>query len=538
MTTAVEEARVVIGNLSSLVAEGRLEGLSESELLAVVVDLQGIGSQIEAVTVAAVAEVRDGEVAACEGFTSTTRFLEMRAGLSKSQSHAQVALGEKLQWEFEATLEAWLTGEITEGMVQVITTVIPRKLRRLTEAEYYAERVRFEAMALEHAKTKTVVEVKRAIERAAIAADPAGAAEAAVVAKQNEFLSFTPTTDGVEVRGFLAWDTAGVVLPCFDQANDAKYRSGQLAQDYSDDADLERFMTRTPSRRRQRRERRNAQIFAELATRLLDDGELGTKHAQRPHLTVTVHADDFAAGLGGDILLPGYGSVPVPNETIERFLCDAEIHPVLTRRPRPAPESRPASRPGSLTPPTSGQDIGPDTGPERRLFPGSVPASTDPPWRPPLRPRDGGGWEYDIPGEHEPTPEELEGDTDLATMTEFEADLDDPASSWNRFLGEPSRHVLDVGRSRRTAPPKLRRALTIRDGGCAVPDCDVDASRCEAHHITYWENHGETCISNMLLLCAKHHHLVHEGRWRIVRNTELDPGDPDYITLVAAASRP
>jgi hypothetical protein len=324
-----------------------------------------------------------------------------------------------------------------------------------------------------------------------------------------------------------------VVLPCFDQANDAQYRNGQLAQDYNDDADLERVMSRTPSLRRKRREHRNAQIFAELATRLLDDGELGTKHAQRPHLTVTVHADDFAAGLGGDILLPGFGPVPVPNETIERFLCDAEIHPVLTRRPRPTPGSPPES---SLSRSPVDPRVEPSVTPEGQ-YPGSIPGSSDPPWRPALRPRDGGGWEYDLPGEHEPTPEELEADTDLAAMTEFEADLDDHASSWNRFLGEPARHVLDVGRSRRTAPPKIRRALTIRDGGCAAPGCDTDPSRCEAHHITYWEHHGETSISNMVLLCSKHHHMVHEGRWRIQRTTDLDPGHPGYLTLVAPARR-
>jgi hypothetical protein len=104
-------------------------------------------------------------------------------------------------------------------------------------------------------------------------------------------------------------------------------------------------------------------------------------------------------------------------------------------------------------------------------------------------------------------------------------------SWWNRFLGEPARHVLDVGRSYRTAPPKLRRALTVRDGGCAVPGCDADPSRCEAHHITYWEHGGVTSISNMVLLCSRHHHLVHEGHWRITRNDQLDPGDPDFISL-------
>ena len=136
--------------------------------------------------------------------------------MPKGESRAQVALGEKLQWEFETKPQAWIAGEITESMVQVITTAILRKLKHLPEAEYYAERAKLEAMALHHATTKTVSGVKRAIERAAILADPVGAAEAAVVAKRNEFLSFTPTQDGVEVRGFLAWDTAGVVLPCFD----------------------------------------------------------------------------------------------------------------------------------------------------------------------------------------------------------------------------------------------------------------------------------------------------------------------------------
>jgi predicted restriction endonuclease len=75
----------------------------------------------------------------------------------------------------------------------------------------------------------------------------------------------------------------------------------------------------------------------------------------------------------------------------------------------------------------------------------------------------------------------------------------------------------------------------VRDGGCAVPGCDLDPSRCEAHHITYWEHHGETSISNMVLLCSQHHHMVHEGRWRIERNTDLEPGHLGYVTLVAPA---
>ena len=195
-----------------------------------------------------------------------------------------------------------------------------------------------------------MAEVRRAIERAAIVADPVGADAAVLAAKESEFLSFTPVPDGVEVRGFLSTETAAVVLTAFDQCHDARYRNGRLTTDDGDEA--EDRIARTPGARRQRREHHNAEILAELVTHLLDGGELGTKHAQRPHLTVTVHSDDYAAGLGGDILLPGFGRVPVPNATIDRLLCDAEVHPVLTRRvgappgPPGAPRSMATQFPG------------------------------------------------------------------------------------------------------------------------------------------------------------------------------------------------
>jgi hypothetical protein len=132
-----------------------------------------------------------------------------------------------------------------------------------------------------------------------------------------------------------------------------------------------------------------------------------------------------------------------------------------------------------------------------------------------------------------PTAAQIAADTDVAAIAAFSDDLDDRRSWWNRFLGEACRHVLDVGRSYRTAPPKIRHALEVRDGGCAVPGCDTDPSRCQAHHIDHWEHGGDTSLANLVLLCAKHHHQVHEGRWRILRNTDLDPGDRDYITLIS-----
>jgi hypothetical protein len=71
----------------------------------------------------------------------------------------------------------------------------------------------------------------------------------------------------------------------------------------------------------------------------------------------------------------------------------------------------------------------------------------------------------------------------------------------------------------------------VRDGGCAVPGCGTDPSRCEAHHIRFWEHRGDTALANMVLLCARHHHQIHTGTWHIEVNLEHDPGDPGYVTL-------
>lgn len=73
--------------------------------------------------------------------------------------------------------------------------------------------------------------------------------------------------------------------------------------------------------------------------------------------------------------------------------------------------------------------------------------------------------------------------------------------------------VLSVGRKTRTVPPHIRRALEERDRGCRLPGC---ASRfTEAHHVRHWADGGETRLSNLLLLCRRHHRAVHEGRVRV-----------------------
>jgi hypothetical protein len=85
---------------------------------------------------------------------------------------------------------------------------------------------------------------------------------------------------------------------------------------------------------------------------------------------------------------------------------------------------------------------------------------------------------------------------------------------------------LDLGRERRLFTGALRRALALRDGGCAFPGCDRPPKWCEAHHILPWEDHGDTCLSNGCLLCTRHHHLLHEGDWQVRIAAD---GRPEFI---------
>ncbi len=81
-----------------------------------------------------------------------------------------------------------------------------------------------------------------------------------------------------------------------------------------------------------------------------------------------------------------------------------------------------------------------------------------------------------------------------------------------------SGQILSVGRKRRTIPPPIRRALEFRDQGCRFPGCR--SQHCDAHHIVHWADGGETKLSNLVLLCRRHHRLLHEGGFSVKMNDE------------------
>jgi len=77
--------------------------------------------------------------------------------------------------------------------------------------------------------------------------------------------------------------------------------------------------------------------------------------------------------------------------------------------------------------------------------------------------------------------------------------------------GEP----LAIGRKSRIVPKAIERAVRARDNHrCTFPGCH-NHRFLACHHVEHWANGGETCLGNLLLLCTKHHTLVHEGGFTI-----------------------
>ncbi len=78
-------------------------------------------------------------------------------------------------------------------------------------------------------------------------------------------------------------------------------------------------------------------------------------------------------------------------------------------------------------------------------------------------------------------------------------------------------NVLNIGRSRRTIPPAIRRAMLVQGRSCSWPGCAHHAFL-DAHHLIHWGDRGETKLSNLVFLCHSHHFKAHEGGFTISRH--------------------
>ena len=118
-------------------------------------------------------------------------------------------------------------------------------------------------------------------------------------------------------------------------------------------------------------------------------------------------------------------------------------------------------------------------------------------------------------------------DSDQVGQSVLEDGVRVPAGTSQRLACDASRVVMrhdedgcvvEVGARTRTIPPALRRALHHRDRGCRFPGCGLSFG--QGHHLRHWAHGGPTTLSNLALLCRRHHRAVHEEGYTVDRGPD------------------
>ena len=118
-------------------------------------------------------------------------------------------------------------------------------------------------------------------------------------------------------------------------------------------------------------------------------------------------------------------------------------------------------------------------------------------------------------------------DADAPGQSVLEDGVHVPAGTSQRLACDASRvvmqhsrdgRVVEVAARTRTIPPALRRALHHRDRGCRFPGCGVRFG--QGHHIRHWAHGGPTTLSNLAMLCRRHHRAVHEEGYQMDRQPD------------------
>src|SRR5205814_8272911 len=119
---------------------------------------------------------------------------------------------------------------------------------------------------------------------------------------------------------------------------------------------------------------------------------------------------------------------------------------------------------------------------------------------------------------------EVLADADQPGQSVLEDGARVPAGTSQRLACDASRvvmrhgqdgRVVEVDAGTRTIPPALRRALHHRDRGRRFPGCGARFG--QGHHIRHWAHGGPTTLSNLAMLCRRHHRAVHEEGYQVER---------------------
>ena len=86
--------------------------------------------------------------------------------------------------------------------------------------------------------------------------------------------------------------------------------------------------------------------------------------------------------------------------------------------------------------------------------------------------------------------------------------------------------LLAASRSTPEITAATRRAIAGRDQGCRFPGCRAPVTWCDVHHVVTRAADGDHHPANLVLLCRRHHTIVHRRGW----NQRLEPDGAYTIT--------
>ena len=459
----VAVAQAALARIGARLAAGEHRELDGVEQVRLVSVLNRAGGLGEAGEAVLVQAAHSSGDLARSGFFSVKRFYVDDLGVCTAHGGRVAKLGRALG-KYPLFRIGVLAGRICPDSARAAADGINTATSDLRGSARTDAQARGEAIILGVCQTGTTHDVEKVAASLIFHLDPEAAARKALEALEQREVRVGTIGPTAVVRMVLDAMTAARLVEVLEARVDLWFRTGSLPEEEQSTGDADE----DERRRSLARPRLLAEAFAELVGEMLTDA--GSKHGNPANVTLLASQDVHENGGPGELLIPGRDPVPVPVEVVKEVLCDAEVTVVHT-----------------LGLHADRSSLGQIARSDRRVRESAMTVHPHD-----LAPHD---TDADTPGD----PHDLTGQC---------------------------AHVHCVARRSRSATRDQRAALAVRDRHCRFHGCKVDASRAIAHHVREWENGGATCLSNLVLLCPRHHGLVHRAKWRIVADPDLDPGHP------------
>ena len=267
-----------------------------------------------------------------DGQVSLGRWLERRPGLHGREANACVAGARSLDPGLLATRDAWLTGDISGSQAaswprhrQGLARACPQQIGPPSGPPRRARSSRTPNASPPTAwptssRTSATTSTPTAPGRPRSTPTTSSTSPSRPSGRESSCVAGCPTRPTPQIRTAL------------EQVVDGWHRDGELPDEDRIGCDGDQPAPRTAAPRAPSPPARPG-AGPDLHRRP-ESGSLGTHHGLVPRITLTGSLDRLASGLGGDLLLPGHDNpaVVIP-DTLRRFLCDAEITPIVTARP-------------------------------------------------------------------------------------------------------------------------------------------------------------------------------------------------------------